>query len=157
LRLQITPSPELPESGDATSPWLEFLSTLAVEIGDAAHCVELSFIDDEAMRALNREYRGKDAPTDVLSFTYGGATQGRADPDQDPEGEILISLDTAARQAAAAGHGLREEVSVLVIHGLHHILGMDHEDDGEAAAMEAAEDPFRRRIARHFREHPERS
>ena len=157
MRLRITPNPDLPESGDGDAPWIAFLVSLASEIGDADRCVELSFIDDGAMRVLNRDYRGKDAPTDVLSFTYGAAAGGAADPDQDPEGEILISLETAGRQAAAAGHGLREELSVLVIHGLHHILGMDHEDDDEAVAMDAAEKPFRRRIARHFREHPERS
>jgi probable rRNA maturation factor len=157
VQLKITPNLNFAECVDEGAPWLRFLAGLAGEIGPAAPCVEVNFIDDARMRDLNREYRGKDAATDVLSYSYGASAAGEAEPGEDPEGEILISMDMARRQAAEAGHDVREEVSVLVIHGLYHILGMDHEDDDEADAMESAEEPFRRRIARHFREHPERS
>ncbi len=157
MQLTITPNPNFSECVDEGSPWLVFLAGLATEIGPATACVEVSFIDDTRMRELNREYRGKDASTDVLSYSYGTSAAGEAEPGEDPEGEILISLDRARRQASEAGHDVREEVSVLVIHGLYHILGMDHEDDDEADEMESVEEPFRRRIARYFREHSERS
>jgi len=134
---------------DPDAPWLCFLRELAAEIGPAASLVELSFVDDETIRGVNRSYRGLDRPTDVLSFRYGPDAEGLAGPDDDPEGEILVSVETAERQARTEGHSLAEELSVLVIHGLHHILGFDHEDDQEAATMEAAEAPFRLRLSRH--------
>ena len=156
MQLRITPNPDYAECADAQAPWFRFLADLAAEIGPSA-VVELAFVDDETMRQINRRYRGKDAATDVLSFTYGSDAAGAAAPDDDPEGEILIAVPTARRQAAAAGHGPRQELSVLAIHGLYHILGMDHEEDAEAAAMEAAEAPSRSRIALYFEKHPERS
>lgn len=157
MQLKVTPNPDHAESADPEATWLLFLAEIAAEIGPSDLCAGLSFIDDATIRGLNREYRGKDAATDVLSFSYGAAAAGHADPEEDIEGEILISLDTARRQAEAADHDLRQEVSVLVIHGLYHILGMDHEDDAEAEAMETAEAPYRQRIARYFRDHSERS
>ncbi len=157
MQLKITSNPNFSECAKTDAPWLAFLSNLAAEIGPAKACVEVNFIDDVQMRDLNRVYRGKDYATDVLSYSYGVSAGGEAEPGEDPEGEILISMDTVRRQSTEAGHDVREEVSVLVIHGLYHILGMDHEDDDEADAMESVEEPFRRRIARHFRDHPERS
>ncbi len=81
---------------------------------------ELSLVlcDDAAIRALNARWRQVDAATDVLSFP------------QDDEvvlGDLVISADTAARQAAERGHGLRDELRVLLVHGLLHLLGYDHE------------------------------
>ena len=157
MRLRIATNPEHPELADPEAEWLVWLADLASALGPADACVELSFVDDALMRRLNRYYRGKDASTDVLSFTYGSDSGGEATPDEDPEGEIVIAVPTARRQAAAAGHSLAEEVSVLVIHGLHHILGMDHEEDEEAARMASAEAPYRRRIAARFRSRERRS
>jgi rRNA maturation RNase YbeY len=99
----------------------------AVDLGDA----ELSLVicDDEAIRTLNRQWRQKDAPTDVLSFP------------QDDEvilGDLVISADTAARQAAVRGHALRDELRVLLVHGLLHLLGYDHET-GEQDLLEMAD------------------
>lgn len=79
------------------------------------------------MREYNRRYRGKDAPTDVLSFPD--------DPEPDAEGgrnlgDILVSVETARRQARAAGHPLGREVRILLLHGYLHLLGYDHETDG---------------------------
>lgn len=151
MRLRIATNPSFPALAEPAATWLEFLVGLAGELGPAERWVELSFLDDAQMRRLNRDWRGKDAPTDVLSFRYGEDGGGELPAGLDLEGEILISVETAARQAAAAGHGLAEEVSVLAIHGLCHILGMDHEADAEAAAMAAVEAPLRRRIAAYFR------
>lgn len=84
-------------------------------------------VSDRAMRGYNRRFRGKDAPTDVLSFPDGGGP--------DPEGgrnlgDILVSVETARRQAREAGHALGREMRILLIHGYLHLLGYDHEVDG---------------------------
>jgi len=96
-------------------------------------CGEVSVLlaDDRTLRRLNREFRGKDKATDVLSFP---AAEEMADQFA---GDLAISLDTARRQAAAHGHTLRDEVRILLLHGLLHLDGMDHETDhGEMAAKE---------------------
>ena len=92
--------------------------------------VDVLLTDDASLRRLNRSFRGKDKATDVLSFPAVENPGGHA-------GDLAISLDTAARQAAAFGHSLRDEVRILMLHGLLHLSGMDHEtDDGEMAARE---------------------
>lgn len=101
---------------------------------------ELSLVlcDDAFIRPLNRDYRGKDAPTDVLSFAMQEGDDLLAD---DPVlGDLVISVETATRQAAEQGHGVDAELRVLLVHGLLHLLGYDHEvDEEEAAEMRAAE------------------
>lgn len=83
--------------------------------------LSIAFIDDAAMRALNRKFRGKNKTTDVLTF-----------PD-----EIVISLDRARRQARDEKHSLATEVRYLITHGILHALGYDHEtDEGEMDALE---------------------
>lgn len=88
---------------------------------------------DEKIRSLNKAYRGLDRATDVLSFP-----SGEAQPDGPTYlGDIAISLDTARRQAAAAGVDERRELITLLVHGLLHLLGWDHErDGGEMARLE---------------------
>lgn len=110
---------------------------------------ELSVVlcDDAQIRALNARWRGKDAPTDVLSFAMreGAAMPGAgSDPGSDPGsgenlGDLIISLDTAARQAREQGHALPQEARILLIHGLLHLLGHDHLQPGERARMQAEE------------------
>ena len=88
------------------------------------------------MRELNRDYRGKDRPTDVLSFS-----QLEGEPMQPEEeepvalGDIVISIDTAKRQAAEKGHSLSDELDLLVVHGMLHLLGYDDETDEQAEVM----------------------
>ncbi|MDQ7082921.1 MAG: rRNA maturation RNase YbeY [Aquificota bacterium] len=77
------------------------------------------------MRELNREYRGKDRPTDVLSFPDGTSIAGKV-----LLGDVVISVDTAKRQAQNLGHSLGE-VERLLVHGVIHLLGYDHEPGGE--------------------------
>ncbi|MDX2154264.1 MAG: rRNA maturation RNase YbeY [Bryobacteraceae bacterium] len=90
--------------------------------------------DDELQR-LNREFLGKDYPTDVLSFPEpGGASLG----------EMAISTDRAAAQAAELGHELETEICVLLLHGALHLKGMDHESDG--GRMARAERQWRRKM-----------
>ena len=100
---------------------------------------------DRELSRLNREFRLRDYPTDVLSFPAGRASARvvRGDGGQFL-GEIAISLQTAARQARDYGHSLDEEVEILMLHGLLHLLGMDHETDG--GRMSAAEKRWRSRL-----------
>lgn len=98
--------------------------------------VSLLFCDDAVIHPLNRDWRGKDAPTDVLSFSQ---QEGELIGDPNLLGDIIISIPTAQRQADERGHSLVHEVRVLVVHGLCHLLGYDHEDDDEAEVMEALE------------------
>lgn len=93
--------------------------------------VDVLLADDAALRRLNKTFRGKNKSTDVLSFPAAENPDGHA-------GDLAISLDTAARQAASFGHTLRDEVRILLLHGLLHLSGLDHETDhGEMAARES--------------------
>ncbi len=103
--------------------------------------VELSVLlcDDETIHGLNRTYRRKDRPTDVLAFAL---REGKgASPDDAMLGDVVISMETAARQADEHGHSLATEVYTLLAHGLLHLLGWDHGTDAEDRAM-------RREVAR---------
>ena len=85
--------------------------------------VTVVLVDDPAIRALKAEHWGEDAPTDVLSFPAWEP----GDPFMPPHlGDIIISLDTAARQAGARGHSLTREVALLASHGMTHLVGHDH-------------------------------
>ena len=134
-----------------------------IELG---HC-ELSVLltDDAFIRTLNRDHRGKDRPTDVLAFPLeaegespkpkaarvGAASAGKKRhqtrrgparnafvvPSDGLLGDVIISLDTAARQARARGHSLLDEVRFLLAHGLLHLVGYDHRTDAEERTMNA--------------------
>lgn len=100
--------------------------------------VELTIVlsNDAQLRELNLQWMGIDAPTDVLSFP-----SDETDPETGSRylGDILISVETAARQAAHAGHSVEAEVQLLTVHGILHLLGHDHAEDEEKAAMWAAQ------------------
>jgi probable rRNA maturation factor len=98
--------------------------------------VDVLLAGDRTLRRLNREFGGKDKATDVLSFPAGASAVFFAE--RELAGDLAISLETAGRQARAYGHSLEEEVKVLLLHGVLHLAGMDHEtDSGEMAAREA--------------------
>ncbi len=130
--------------GQVEERWLEPVEALAQQALQALGLdqVELSVLlcDDEVIAALNTEWREVEGPTDVLSFPQ--EEDEWALPEGMPRalGDVVISLDTAQRQATALGHGLEQELRVLLVHGLLHLLGHDHEEDEEeAAAMREAE------------------
>ena len=94
----------------------------------------VAFISDERMKQLNQTFRGKDATTDVLSFPYEA---DEFDPDKDNLGDIVISADQAKKQADENGLSLEGEIKQLILHGLLHLCGYDHEtDNGEMNARE---------------------
>jgi probable rRNA maturation factor len=98
--------------------------------------VSVAFLSDAAIRALNRRHRGKNAATDVLSF-----------PSDEPGflGDIAVAEGVARRQARRAGHAFGTEARVLALHGLLHLLGYDHEHDGDGGRMRAVESRLRRK------------
>lgn len=139
-------------SGLDTRATVRVLRRLLAEIGEDGTTVSLTFVRDAAMRELNREHRGKDAPTDVLSFPLhppdeferSGPTRPRARGTRaaDAErmlGDIVVSIDTARRQAADYDAPLEREVQRLLIHAVLHLAGHDHVEPGERAVMEAEE------------------
>ena len=142
--ITLEPPRALPEGAD---PWSSvglsrsglsrFLRSAQVATGLLGE-VDVLLTSDMELRRLNRRFRGKNKATDILSFP--------APPELHPvhAGDLAISLETAQRQAEGHGHDLRDEVRVLLLHGLLHLDGMDHEADrGEMAAREGE---LRRRL-----------
>ena len=118
----------------ALGGWLE---KLVEELAPAADSVGVRFAGDRTVRRLNRDFRDKDKATDVLSFPGEESPEGRH------LGDIVISIPTAERQAEERGATLEEEAKLLLLHGVLHCLGYDHETDrGE---MERLERRLRRR------------
>lgn len=99
--------------------------------------VSVLLTGDAQIRQLNRDYRGKDVPTDVLSFPAADL-EGSDRRRTRLAGDLAVSLQTAARQAQAFGHPLESEVKILLLHGLLHLAGFDHEtDSGQMARRES--------------------
>ena len=94
--------------------------------------VAILLADDEAIRELNREWRGKDAPTNVLSFPAAASAAPHL-------GDVALAYETCAREAAEQGKPLEHHLAHLVAHGVLHLLGWDHQTDAEADRMEALE------------------
>jgi probable rRNA maturation factor len=106
--------------------------------------VVISLVDDETIQELNRTYRQKDQPTDVLSFAMRESTGDEPDifyeTEEDAEsdnmlGDIIISVPTAMRQAGEYGHSLQREMAFLAVHGFLHLLGYDHMTEEEEKEM----------------------
>lgn len=98
--------------------------------------IDLVLVEDKQIKALNKEYRGRNNPTDVISFAYLEVTEFKKVHGDVIVGDIFISVDTAKRQAKERGHELKKEFGVLFVHGLLHLFGFDHKNDKEEAEME---------------------
>jgi probable rRNA maturation factor len=140
-----------PFADEVDSSLLERVLARALAAEGIAGPVEVSLVvtDDAAVHALNRQYRGIDQPTDVLSFSQveGPGTAGRADsafprpPNEAlPLGDIVISGDRAREQAREYGHSRRRELAYLAVHGLLHLLGYDHEIEADRQLMRTKEE-----------------
>jgi probable rRNA maturation factor len=111
-----------------TAAWATFATKALGAIGNGESSATIAFVSDKRIRELNRQFRGVDRATDVLSF-----------PDEDPSslGDVAISVETAARQAKDNGLSFNNEVAQLILHGLLHLSGYDHEtDNGEMNRLE---------------------
>jgi probable rRNA maturation factor len=126
-------------------PWLAALLAELAPVG--CRSLGVRFAGDRGMRRANRDFRGKAETTDVLSFPGGGGQHGGPGSHLDGAGghlgDVLISVPAARRQAAAAGYPTERELRVLLLHGVLHCLGYDHEADG--GEMERLERRLRRR------------
>src|SRR5262245_42015383 len=106
-------------------------------IGRPEAVLTVTFIRDHAMRRLNRDYRGIDSPTDVLSFAYHEGEEAPEFYETSHIGDVVISVETAGRYARELGLSFDREIEFLVIHGALHLAGYDHEtDNGEMNRLE---------------------
>ena len=113
-----------------TQAWETFAARAADALGQSGSSATIAFVSDKTIRQLNRQFRGIDKPTDVLSFPAD-------DTDESNLGDIAISVDTAGAQAKENGLKFDEEVAQLILHGLLHLCGYDHEtDNGEMNKLE---------------------
>ena len=113
-----------------TQAWETFAARAAAAIGHNDSSATIAFVSDKTIRELNRQFRGVDKATDVLSFPAD-------DTDETNLGDIAISVDTAGAQATENGLKFDEEVAQLILHGLLHLCGYDHEtDNGEMNRLE---------------------
>lgn len=106
--------------------------TLLNALGKAEAELSLLITDDAHIAELNRDYLGRTGPTNVIAFPMGGGDL----PDIEPEllGDVVISVDTAAREAADAGYSMEQRFTELLVHGILHLLGYDHETNEQDAA-----------------------
>ena len=114
--------------------------------GTAPETVEVSVVlaDDDTVHALNRQYRGIDKPTNVLSFPIEEWEEGGGQPVL--IGDVVLGFETVKREAELADKPLGHHVSHLIVHGVLHLLGYDHETDSDAAEMEPLETAILERL-----------
>lgn len=119
----------------------ERLARFVLEREESPDAVELSIavVELEEMTGLNEQYRAKEGPTDVLSFPCDDPCAVVEPGEPVAIGDVVIAPEVAERQAAEYGHTVEEELNLLLVHGILHLLGYDHEDDDAAAAMQARE------------------
>lgn len=133
--LSIHLSLEAPDVQPPLGGWLEpLLLRIATEAKVTEGVLSIVLVDDARMGKLHDQYMGDPSTTDVLTFDL------REDADDPLEGDVVICIDEAARQAAARGHETRLEVLLYAVHGLMHLLGESDEDDASFKHMHARED-----------------
>jgi probable rRNA maturation factor len=106
-------------------------------LGQEEHELSILLTDDTFIQTLNETHRGKDRPTDVLAFPQNEGEGTPTPMDHGLLGDVVISLDTAERQARGRKHTLLDEVSFLLAHGILHLVGYDHQTDAEESRMNA--------------------
>jgi len=144
--LEVQLEPEVPAPDLDMEVWTRRLCQAMDQLALPPDTVlAIRVVSDEAMQAINRDHRGLDRPTDVLSFPMydkadlEGILSGTVERDPGPLllGDLVVSLETCARQAATYGHGLDREFGFLLAHGLLHLMGDDHEEPEDEARMRA--------------------
>jgi probable rRNA maturation factor len=139
--------------------WQRRLSALVAQVSAADVVLQVVLTDDDTLQEHNRDYRGIDRPTDVLSFSYLEGHEGRGEsllpagadlndyldpPAYEGEvrlaGQVLVSVQTVDARGALHTSSLDQEVAFMLVHGMLHVLGYDHADGAEAAAMRVQEE-----------------
>ena len=130
---------EISVEGVDTPAWLERARAFALaaleRLGKERWDLSILICDDAFIRGLNRQYRDKDEATDVLSFEQGDSYKDPDGAERFLAGDIVISLDGLARNAAEFGVSADEELRRLIAHGILHLAGMDHEDNDPSRPM----------------------
>ncbi len=114
--------------------------TLVVEESGEEAEISIVFVDEEYIHHLNRQYRGVDCPTDVLAFAMQEGESFCRVEEELILGDVVVSLPAAQRQSMEYGHSLRREVAYLVVHGVLHLLGYDHQTEEDRRVMRAKEE-----------------
>jgi probable rRNA maturation factor len=129
------------------------MAALSHQQADPESDLSIVIEDDQQLKSLNREYRGIDAPTDVLSF----ASEEEADPETGHIylGDIIISFPRAMEQSQAAGHSVTDELQLLTVHGVLHLLGHDHAEPEEKEVMWTAQKEILENLGAHILRLPE--
>ena len=126
--------------------WARRIAQTVLKAEEVAPLYEVSlvFTDSETVRRLNRDYRGVDEPTDVLAFCMLSQNEADSSFALPPDGvtrlgEVIISYPQAVEQASEQGHSSERELALLIIHGILHLLGYDHEEAEEESKMRTRE------------------
>ena len=142
---------EVSVEGVGTPPWLErvrdFALAVLAELGQENWDLSVLLCDDSFIRGLNRQYRDRDEATDVLSFEQGEAYRDPEGRERFLAGDIVISLDALERSAEEFGVSLDEELRRLLVHGILHLSGMDHEDNDPSRPMLVRQEEILRSLA----------
>jgi probable rRNA maturation factor len=132
------------ETNEVTKEQINMIEQLLNYAAEIEHVpngaeVSISFVDNERIRIINRDYRGKDQPTDVISFALEEKGEGEIEivgADIPPLlGDIIISIPKAKEQAKEYGHSFMRELGFLAVHGFLHLLGYDHKTEEEEKVM----------------------
>ncbi len=119
----------------ALRPYCKTVEAVVQAVG-ASGDLAIVLADDEFIQELNKHYRGKDKPTNVLSF-----------PNEDePFGDVVLAFETIEREAAGQGKSFRDHAAHLIVHGILHLMGHDHEDEAQAEKMERKEVSILKRL-----------
>lgn len=156
-RLVVEATDETTDGSGDLEPWSRVAEQTLLGEGISVGHLDVIFVDPEAITELNREHLGQDRPTDVLAFPLDGptVTSGGTEPSDDlppPHlGDVVICPRVAAEQAPEHAGSVEAELTLLVVHGVLHVLGHDHAEPREALEMQARE---RVHLRRHGFEHP---
>ncbi|MDJ0792705.1 MAG: rRNA maturation RNase YbeY [Woeseiaceae bacterium] len=134
--VQLACSDDTTPEADTITAWVS--RAVAATGVSRDHEVSVRVVSKEEIRQLNRDYRDKDQPTNVLSFP-SGPIEGLPDDEPVPLGDIVVCASVVAAEAAAQGKRLQDHWAHMLVHGTLHLMGFDHQEESEAAEMEGKE------------------
>ena len=141
LPYEITISNAFPHALDDDTLLIKAVGATLRQHGAVSACIHLALVSDEQIAKLNGRHLQHEGPTDVLTFDMReGVGAGAGEGEAAPNGEIVVSVETAAREAALRRHPIESELALYAVHGTLHLLGYDDQEAGEAEAMHVVED-----------------